>query len=817
MLSAAARRQPPESTECSSSRDPRASPLSRDIHVDDDQRGVQDADAWRTENFLEAFTTGRFSDMIVISHDHVYRLHRVVLMQSPFFRRLLLEENGVEVSVAEGSLGIEVGGDWRVVREGMDICLRDLYMPASHRSTQITPENVLYVLPAACFLELSTLAAHCVRTVLASLSAHTAVDYADQLERLRLPPGRTAPSPYGPKHAYAKLFGQCLDKLSNAVLGFLCGVINAGLTAEDGAGLKQEMKSAVGGLQADQAQAARQADQLGAQAADDLLSRLPLCWVRRVLESDLLCVPTEYERYELVKRVVAMRVSAPGKPQLDQPAAASDDSILNDICSAEADKNEHDNFQSALDVGEAELNDSDLDASLWSEANTSRASVTSFHSREGSIFSDVVTRNAVATEGVFRLRSYVHSLLGRVVPKGPASAPIIPTSTPPRRVAANRKRKRRSSDLENIYPVDDVCDEDDNDQSISAVEGPSTPHRKAPHNNTREAKINAASCHGCAAHASPATSTSTTPRGSPAGLSRPTPAPAQQRTSIVHTRYGPGSLPHSARDVATNEDTVMAGVFQTAIIYTHMTFPQLELVKADGIVPDAVVLESFWMQAELMSGRARDGAATEAAGGEPRSFGKFRFCVPFRNVGEFFAGKGKGPTEAETAGPSSLAPAASNSGGVLLSNLVVCAGLQYRVLLSVAEDHTSCEDGGDDARHGAPGSPSVARSSRTKTPLLRALLQRNRVGEAKRSRGDGQSSRTGPLLPKPPISYRIFIFWRGDFLRSCGRVGRRTQWDRFVHPVTQCEFNGEGFVNGFAMPEADEEDDLWAVVIIEFK
>ncbi|KAJ3154448.1 hypothetical protein HDU89_008518 [Geranomyces variabilis] len=840
MLSATAvRHHPPESpASIASSRAPYASP----------PRDLQDADDQRTANFLAAFTTGRFSDMIVISHDHVYRLHRVVLMQSPFFRRLLLDENGAEVVVAEGSLGIEVGGDWRVVREGMDISLRDLYMPASHRNAQITPENVLAVLPAACFLELSNLAAHCVRTVLASLSADTAVVYAAQLERLRLPPGRSAPSPYGPKHAYAKLFGQCLDKLCDTVLGFLCGVINAGLTAVDGANVKLDLSD---GPQADQAQAPQPAGQHGAAAADDLLSRLPLCWVRRVLESDLLCVPTEHERYELVKRVVAMRRVATPEQQPDQSAAANIGSILDDPRCTDDEENENHSVQSAMEAPEAGLDDSDLDVSLWSEANTSRSG---FHTREGSVFSDVVTRNAVATEGVFRLRSYVHSLLGRVVSNGPA-APIIPTSTPPHgAAAANRKRKRPPSDLENIHPtiisgtpgLIEETEDDNDDQFVPAAEVLSTPvpHRKALRNDEHLPVTSAGSRRGRAARVSPPTTptTSTTPRGSPAITSKPSPAPApppqQQRDSIVHTRYGPGSLPQSAREVATREDTVMAGVFQTAIVYTHMTFPQLELVKTDGIVPDAVVLESFWMQAELMSGRAREGAAATAGG--PRSFGKFRFCVPFRDVREFFMGKGKAPVLREpfTAGASSAAAAAvtpedgsaamaSNTGGVLLSNLVVCAGLQYRVLLSVAEDD---DDRDGDAGDAAPDSSPVGRhnhrrgwQSNTRPPQLRALLQRNRVGDAKRSRGaagDARSRSTGPMPPKPPISYRIHIFRRGDFVPSSagGGTARRTRrWDRFVQPVTQCEFNGEGFVDGFAMPEADEDKDLWAVVVIEFR
>ncbi|KAJ3014336.1 hypothetical protein HKX48_005212 [Thoreauomyces humboldtii] len=633
----------------------------------------------------------------------------------------------------------------------MDISLEDLYMPPSHRAHRITPANVLSVLPAACFLELRSLAKHCVDTLIDALSTDSIIDYAVRLESLR-PPTRSMVSPYGNKHEYSQLFGQCYTQLSDAILNFLCGVINAGLCAD-----KEDE-----GAENSRTDGEPRPDCDNAMWAENLLAKLPLCWVRRVLESDLLCVANEFERYELVKRVVKMRRVV---PRSEEAVLLKEEDVVDE--------------EDGLD---------DVDVSMWSEPDTS-SSVSS--SRRASRTSDVVTRNAIAAEGVFRLRSYVGSLLGRVVSSGGGSGVPLQTAG-----TDSRKRKRGLSE-ENETPSGS---EDDFVEAVEEITSPRSPlARRNPILHTP--------------------SRSGTPTRKAYRIAQSGPGAS---SSIVHTHFGPGKLPPSAN--ASPEDTVMAGIFQTAVVYTYMTFPQLEVVKKDGIVPDAVVLESFWMQAELMNG----GAGLPAGG---RGFGKFRFAVRFRDVAEYFqtcASGGKTQirevVDVETAGgPSGSGSTAAKKKKIMISESIVCAGLQYRVLLSLAE-----EEEGDELASPSPSTDGRGSRPPRSRPLLRALLQRNRLGEPKRSRGNVGAAAAAAAVVNPSISYRICVFNPDDFASEA----RNEDWKRFVEPVTKCDFDGNGFVRGFREPTATgrdrqrraqglgdgaDEGSVWAIVMIDFK
>jgi hypothetical protein len=89
-------------------------------------------------------------------------------------------------------------------------------------------------------------------------------------------------------------------------------------------------------------------------------------------------------------------------------------------------------------------------------------------------------------------------------------------------------------------------------------------------------------------------------------------------------------------------------IFEKCPVYTYMTFPQLETVKNDGIVPSSTVLSSYWLQAEL---------ATNPSIGIP----KFRFACKFLDVSTHFL---------EDGAPD------------MYSEPVSCAGIQYRILIS---------------------------------------------------------------------------------------------------------------------------------------
>ncbi|KAJ3078381.1 hypothetical protein HK102_004544 [Quaeritorhiza haematococci] len=129
----------------------------------------------------------------------------------------------------------------------------------------------------------------------------------------------------------------------------------------------------------------------------------------------------------------------------------------------------------------------------------------------------------------------------------------------------------------------------------------------------------------------------------------------------INEQYFPSDL-----DDEETESAVFNSIFRSGIVYTYMSFSQLDAVKRDGIVPDHVVLQSFWTQAELtnrrhlqgrgyyrgstgsvsvggagmgMMGIGRSlGGEMDVAGGDVPAFPPFRFAVRFRNVHSYFFG-----------------------------------------------------------------------------------------------------------------------------------------------------------------------------------
>ncbi|KAJ3046866.1 hypothetical protein HK097_000443, partial [Rhizophlyctis rosea] len=242
----------------------------------------------------------------------MYHLHKVVLMQSPFFARMLLSETNQELIIVEGFLSLECANDHRITKEGMEISLRDLYDPTLtlQRLSSITPTNALSVLPSACFLELSDLASHCHSVLLSALSRSTIVDYAIHLDQIRPPRNQKAgASPYGVRHRYMDMWGEWHGKVEEAVVAFLGGLVNGYLGDEEKS--RDVGEDDVVEVGEDGREKTPTARPMGLPEIEKLLTTLPLLWVRRVLESDTLCVANEFARYELIKRVAKARRSVP--------------------------------------------------------------------------------------------------------------------------------------------------------------------------------------------------------------------------------------------------------------------------------------------------------------------------------------------------------------------------------------------------------------------------------------------------------------------------------------------------------------------------
>lgn len=73
--------------------------------------------------YSNAGETSRFADINICCLNRMYRLHKVILMQSPFFARMLLDDKNQEMIFVEGFLSLECGRDHRLTKEGMEVCV----------------------------------------------------------------------------------------------------------------------------------------------------------------------------------------------------------------------------------------------------------------------------------------------------------------------------------------------------------------------------------------------------------------------------------------------------------------------------------------------------------------------------------------------------------------------------------------------------------------------------------------------------------------------------------------------------------------------
>jgi hypothetical protein len=259
--------------------------------------------------------------------------------------------------------------------------------------------------------------------------------------------------------------------------------------------------------------------------------------------------------------------------------------------------------------------------------------------------------------------------------------------------------------------------------------------------------------------------------------------------------------PASASATPATDAEVVGGYFKRNIHYCHMSFAQLDVVKRDAIVAESVVLECFWMQAELANRHARRAlpSMSPAASRSQVSFPPFRFSGRFSNVDSWVAGlSGDG-------GP----------GEFMHSAPILCAGVQYRLSITpVTPCPTPLMEGGQgDSPH------------RT----FRALLQRHHP----ELRGNLSSVTTTPLRAASPIpraelqgaaiaapltsadtsiSYRIWgcVPHSAQGITLLGAMAADLS-----HPptLTRCDASGDGRVEEFAF---DTTCDLVLSVAIYF-
>ncbi|RKO92420.1 hypothetical protein BDK51DRAFT_30938 [Blyttiomyces helicus] len=785
----------------------RSAPSSRATSISGGAAGEneEESEPFRAAVFADAWDSGLFSDIRIRCLGRMYALHRVVMMQSPFLRRLLLDDHNQELVIVEGFLTLEFGNDKRISKEGMEIALRDLYDPPNFPSRRaITHHNALTVLLSACFLELPDLCLHCTNaTILATMDRESAVAHARSLDALVRSGGAT--SLYGPSHRFAALWNEHKAVVEEAVLSYLVQAVNYGLSQS--AGRAVEGQASADKEPEEEAEPREVGDNLV--TAEGILSALPSRWVRRVLACDALCVPGEFARYELVKRVLDVRARSKPRGAGDAP---SDDWGLDRFDLDEAGVGGGLRCGIGMGIGNSVRFGTPVSVDGREEEGLRRGG------RQRRVKSRRVSEE-VAEESQDALEDEDAEEDGEEVD----------ARTQQRGGDGDDDEEDQEDQEDKGAESEEEQEEDEEEpvtQSFSGLSGyfgsllrsvmPSRgSKRKARDSDDEESTVKQAR-----------TSRDRRVRAAPAPPCRAAPLKRSRRSASVASRTSTSSRHKTPPVAPAPRESPTASLLRATVVYNYMSFHQLEAVKRDRIVPTSIVLHSFWMQAELADRRAGMGArgggpnliAAAAYSPEP-GFGPvdlppFRFAARFRGVRAHFAHGGKGKARAAASASTSAwgdhSPAAD-----MLSDPVVCAGVQYRVLLS-PEEPASPSPQSNEAAVAAAATASVTDPA-PGPPMLRALLQRTHATPPSAIGATSSSAtsraRRSPFGGGEDIAYAMHAFDPHAFTRE----GSSLTWETFHRPVTACSFQGCGHVRPFPIPDEDGQDDMWIIVTIKFR
>ncbi|KAI8928843.1 hypothetical protein BC831DRAFT_446784 [Entophlyctis helioformis] len=827
--------------------------------------GRSATDPSRSQALLQEFELGRFSDISVVCFGRTFKLHRIMLLQSPFFRSLLL------ASPLSTIIVLRTDTDPRITPQGLAIVLNDLYCIHSPRSSayhgktsasalasassapppmRLTLDNAMSVLAAAAFLELEDLGATCTEAVASMMAMPSAVArIAWQLDDFD-PASACPPASYGPQHGYVGLLKRYHGQMSTLCLARMCRIVSlfalhghgtdslhATDSAAQGAAVAAEPASADrdGGAVADDMgsgssqDAANEVPPSSPMPLLDFLTQLPLTWLKRLIECDWLCVRFEFDRYLIAKEVLR-------------------------VCRARAETG-----TSGTEAGNG--------------AATLRLNSTWQSIRRGNM-DDAMIEAVPAADN----------------PKaGAADTPDPPPASP----ASTRTTMAGlfTSIFDGLLTSKKRRLDEPQSASKTAQDAP-------PPQEIGSADEGANS--GTSSHTSAVV------------LHEGDPPMDHLRGRLIKNAKGRRLTPPTnlakpswtASHLASANDDLMRQIFEQCIVYTYMTFPQLDIVKRDGLVPTSIVLESHWLQAELSNGmlptpasfpfavatravldRGRMSASSgsidsataaadtehgEQAAQEPASsLPSFRFGARFDNVSEQVAAYDHLATVGDY-GDTDIDDDGDLRPLVMYSTPVVCAGIQYRLVLSydppapgsgpaagapLARDGAD-QDSVDTLVSGGPTaeSPRVGRAHtatditnvgmpassssdlQQRLPGLRALLQRQKPGTTSAAAGSANTSTGTTAAPQPPISYKIYAFDHregGLFVGPLGRPAGAAISDqiREFEPITVCDKVGNGYARAIdatlmvthrrrqAHRDAHGDplfDSVWLLAVVEF-
>ncbi|TPX34230.1 hypothetical protein SmJEL517_g03084 [Synchytrium microbalum] len=733
-----------------------AAPKSQTIRdfADDDipTRSTVDLRSSLTTRVLvnQAWEQGRYSDLSIQMLGKIYNLHKIVLVQSPFFVRLLSDDCT--------DLSFDYHDDrWTVA--AMDIVLRDLYdlvtVDKHHRNatriSMIAPDNVLPVLSAACFIEWPDMIEYCTNLFLDSLSLDTVILYARGLDVLKPPPPPDMMTPYR-DHGYATQLHTVYKTLHASLLSYVCQLMNqssigAVLSSDDALNENEDGSINQTGLP---------------ETAIKIMTQLPLHWLRRILESDALCVLNEFVRYRMVVLSWRLRTGSPGpKVKVEEEEGGEQQQQE----AGETADTEH-VPPSRMTPPETPLVPSVSVDDLGPTDNVNHDTVP--------IQTEVMDIDEADDEDVVETRTSYNNQTGS------SSAATTPT-------------KSKLEPISNKFGY------------LTSLIG------SVVDTMTRKPTVN------------------------PAKLE----PPAERSTDMEKDIEAQQSALINDGD----EDAAFLDLLQGGIIYTYMTFDQLQLVRRDCIVPEQELFQSLWLQTALTN---QPGASSHQLPSirladstllGKRKIPPFRFSVVFRNVIKSFQ-------EGALEGHWNVS-----------SDPVQCAGIQYRVVLSMVELAPPAKADKDDDVEVVIGSPTklgrkseerqatpVAAGATTNDMDVESLEREGQQQEGADHKEAGQSNEEPVAAPRElrvmlqrkstsankrkndlaPIDYRIYVFDKTNF------EVKRDWWRKFHQAVTVCDKEGYGHTSRLSVGDwngssetladvnvdEDNEDLVWCCIVV---
>ncbi|KAH6560230.1 hypothetical protein BASA62_000199 [Batrachochytrium salamandrivorans] len=805
-------------------------------------------DKSRSVVLLQEYELGRFSDISVTCLGQTFRLHRIVLMQSPFFRALLLS------NLSSSIISLRTDTDPRITTAGLETALRDLYSvhPSSQRKLLLNESTAIPVLSAACFLELQDLADYCVRQIAKVMSHISRIGLlASQLDNLD-PANDLSPASYGPQHQYITLLGRYHSLLNSFCTATLCRFVGMHSMDEDDLPLQITAESeSVSPRIYDQTRISFSDSNSGisvvAAAAEptsanttllpsiaatsfpetisdptqesvqttldialasplvEFLATLPMSWIKRLMESDWLCVRCEFDRYQITTQIIQMKTNCrESRSSSERDANALRSSISNNSQLNSGDSS----FQAPCSTSTSEMGLSSYSESCpkakKDAPSSNRDSIDD--SQTNSVFCEA---SQVVNKDLSRKKNGTDSVSSETFAPMSAVANVTGMlSSLFEGFMTNKKRKIDSSEAI--------------DQSNSQVGIHTNDDMSIGHNAGSE------SVHKDDESQIPISSETVNIYNR-----KIIPLRASRRRSDKHC----ASKARLDSILIEQESQIAAHILEKSIIYTYMTFPQLEVIKGDGVVPSSIVLESHWLQAELsnpvvgirsrihstnsshsnshLGSSAPLPTALRPSKPAEKTLPKFRFGVRFDNVREQLAAHRHLMTGTDT--DSDEPPL------TIYSQSVICAGTQYRLVLCYepgnglelsnrSDDNLNSTSSSIRSQSAVPSalggnmaSSSVNDSIHSSAPGFKALLQRSRT-----SAGAISTSQQS-------ISYRVYAF---DHLKP-------VQFNdmHVFEPVTQCDFSGSGHARSLNIDHWDEHtleqmsenhDSIWLIAVVEF-